>query len=167
MTPPKKKTPAAAKPVASVNLSSLWSIAGFKLRMLDLRLMRSLTERLGRIGLTPASATVLLVLESNPGMPLGRLADTLIVQRPNMTKLVKRLEGRKLIGRNASDGGDRRRISLALTPTGKRHAMKVRAILVEHDASVLSALTQAERTQFMQMIGRMFESLDNGGKKRR
>ncbi len=165
MTPPKKKPPAAAKPATSVNLSSLWNIAGFKLRMLDLRLMRSVSERLGRIGLTPASATVLLVLESNPGMPLGRLADTLIVQRPNMTKLVKRLEGRKLIGRNASDG-DRRRISLALTPTGKRHAVKVRAILVEHDASVLSALTPAERTQFMQMIGRMFESLENGGKKR-
>jgi DNA-binding MarR family transcriptional regulator len=166
MTPPKKKPPAATKPVASVNLSSLWNIAGFKLRMLDLRLMRSVSERLGRIGLTPASATVLLVLESNPGMPLGRLADTLIVQRPNMTKLVKRMEARKLIGRNASDG-DRRRISLGLTATGKRHATKVRAILVEHDASVLSALTPAERTQFMQMIGRMFESLENGGKKRR
>jgi DNA-binding MarR family transcriptional regulator len=166
MTPAKKKLSAAAKPAASVNLSSLWNIAGFNLRMLELRLMRSLTERLGRIGLTPASATVLLVLESNPGMPLGRLADTLIVQRPNMTKLVKRLEARKLIGRNASDG-DRRRISLGLTPTGKRHATKVRAILVEHDASVLSALSPAERTQFMQMIGRMFESLENGGKKRR
>ncbi len=103
--------------------------------------MRSVSERLGRIGSTPASATVLLVLESNPGMPLGRLADTPIVQRPNMTKLVKRLEGRMLIVCNASDG-DRRRISLALTPTGKRHATKVRAILVEHDASVSPALTR-------------------------
>jgi DNA-binding MarR family transcriptional regulator len=162
----KKKPSISAKPAAPVDLSSLSTIAGFRLRMLDLRLMRSVSERLGRIGLTPASATTLLVLESNPGMPLGKLADTLIIQRPNMTKLVKRLESRKLIGRNAADG-DRRRIALALTPTGKRHALKIRAILMEHDASVLSALTPAERSQFMQMIGRMLEGLENGGTKRR
>jgi DNA-binding MarR family transcriptional regulator len=166
MTARKKKPPAPAKPAAPVDLSSLWTIAGFRLRMLDLRLMRSVSERLSRIGLTPASATTLLVLDSNPGMPLGKLADTLIIQRPNMTKLVKRLESRKLIGRNAADG-DRRRISLALTPTGKRHATKIRGILMEHDASVLSALTPAERGQFMQMIGRMLEALQNGGRKRR
>ena len=53
-----------------------------------------------------------------------------------------------------------------LTPTGKRQATKVRAILVEHDASVLAALSPSERTQFMHMIGRMFESLENGGRKR-
>lgn len=165
MTARKKKPPAAAKQ-AAVDLSSLWTIAGFKLRMLDLRSMRTVSERLSRIGLTPASATTLLVLESNPGMPLGRLADTLIIQRPNMTKLVKRLEGRKLIGRNEAFG-DRRRISLALTSTGKRHAQKIRAVLMEHDASLLAALTPAERNHFMQMVGRMLESLDNGGRKKR
>ena len=75
-------------------------------------------DPLARIGLSPASATVLHVLESNPDLSLGRLADALLVQRPNMTKLVNRLVAKKLVRREVGDG-DRRQARLSLTGAGR------------------------------------------------
>ena len=157
--------PARREP-PKVDLSSLWGIAGFSLRMLDLRMMRSFGERLAKLGLTPAAATVVLVVEGNPGIPLGKLADALMVKRPNMTKLVKRLEARSLVRRRA-DSDDRRSISLELTGTGQRHAQKLRALQATQDAFVLGALTSAERTQLMKFVARILATLDSAEQKRR
>jgi DNA-binding MarR family transcriptional regulator len=149
----------ARREAPKVDLSSLWGIAGFSLRMLDLRMMRSFSERIAKLGLTPAAATVVLVVEGNPGIPLGKLADALLVKRPNMTKLVKRLEARALVRRRA-DTDDKRSISLELTGTGKRHAQKLRALQASQDAFVLGALTSAERSQLMQYVARIIATLD-------
>src|SRR5262249_8313488 len=140
--------------------------AGFSLRMLDLRMMRSFSERIAKLGLTPAAATVVLVVEGNPGIPLGKLADALLVKRPNMTKLVKRLEARALVRRRAGTD-DKRSISLELTGTGKRHAQKLRALQATQDAFVLGALTSAERSQLMQYVARIIATLDFAERKAR
>lgn len=142
-------------------MSSLVGTAGFNLRMLDLRLMKSFSERIAETGLTPAAATVVLVVQSNPGIPLGKLADALLVKRPNMTKLVKRLEARALVRRRAATD-DKRSISLVLTAAGQRHARRIRALQIGHDAFVLSALTAAERGQFTKYVGRILRALEAG-----
>ena len=143
----------------SVDLSSLWKLAGFNLRMLDVRMMRTTTDALARIGLTPASATVLLVLDANPGLQHGKLADALLVQRPNMTKLVKRLEARRLVSRGASPG-DRRQIVLGLTSAGRRLAEQAFDIFNVHDAAMFAALKPAERRQFTRFVGRVLAGLE-------
>jgi DNA-binding MarR family transcriptional regulator len=142
-----------------VDLSSLWTIAGFNLRMLDLRMMKSYSERIAETGLTPAAATVVLVLESNPGISLGKLADALLVKRPNMTKLVKRLESRALIRRRAAPD-DKRSISVILTPAGQRQAKRLRVLQDVQDTFALAALSHAERFQLMMFIARILETLD-------
>lgn len=142
-----------------VDLSSLWTIAGFNLRMLDLRMMKSYSERIAETGLTPAAATVVLVLESNPGISLGKLADALLVKRPNMTKLVKRLESRALIRRRAASD-DKRSISVNSTPAGQRHAKRLRMLQDVQDTFALASLSHAERFQLMMFIARILETLD-------
>lgn len=141
-----------------VDMSSLWRVAGFNLRMLDLRMMKSFSEQIAETGLTPAAATVVLVVESNPGIPLGKLADALLVKRPNMTKLVKRLEARALVKRRI-DANDKRSISLVLTPAGQRQAARIRALQDKHDASILAALKPAERAQFAKYVTRILTTL--------
>jgi DNA-binding MarR family transcriptional regulator len=150
--------PSAERVARKVDMSSLWRVAGFKLRMLDLRLMKSFSERIAETGLTPAAATVVLVVESNPGIPLGKLADALLVKRPNMTKLVKRLEARALVKRR-NDATDKRSISLVLTPAGQRQAARIRAVQDKHDASILAALKPAERAEFTKYVSRILTAL--------
>ncbi len=144
-----------------VDLSPLWTMAGFNLRMLDVRMMRTVSEQLARIGLSPASVTVLLVLDSNPGLSLGRLADALLVQRPNMTKLVNRLVAKKLVRRDAALG-DKRQIALGLTEPGRKLAIKARGVLHDHDEASLAMLKPAERRQFLHLLARMLAGLESG-----
>ncbi len=150
----------ARKPV---DMSSLWTV-GFNLRMLDVRLMRTVSERLARIGLSPASVTVLLVLDSNPGLSLGKLADALLVQRPNMTKLVNRLVAKKLVRRDAALG-DKRRIALGLTEAGRKLAIKAKDVLHDHDEASLAMLKPAERKQFLHLAARMLAGLEGTDKR--
>jgi DNA-binding MarR family transcriptional regulator len=142
-----------------VDLSSLWTIAGFNLRMLDLRMMKSYSERIAETALTPAAATVVLVVDSNPGVSLGKLADALLIKRPNMTKLVKRLESSGLIRRRTALD-DKRSISVVLTATGQRQAKRLRALQDVQDTFALAALSHAERFQLMMFIARVLETLD-------
>lgn len=142
-----------------VDLSSLWTIAGFNLRMLDLRMMKSYSERIAETGLTPAAATVVLVVDGNPGVSLGKLADALLVKRPNMTKLVKRLESRGVIRRRAASA-DKRSISVILTAAGQRQAKRLRMLQDMQDSFALAALSHAERFQLMMLIARILETLD-------
>jgi DNA-binding MarR family transcriptional regulator len=155
----RRKSPRPNGSARNVDMSSLWSMTGFNLRMLDLRILRSFSERIVETGLTPAAATVLLVIDSNPGIPLGKLADALLVKRPNMTKLVKRLEGRALVRRRA-DENDKRSISLVLTPSGQRQAKRLRALQAKADGDALAALKPAERTQFVTFVTRIRLALE-------
>lgn len=154
-----------ARAERNVDMSSIDSGAGFNLRMLDLRVMKSFSERIAETGLTPAAATVVLVVEGNPGIPLGKLADALLVKRPNMTKLVKRLEARALVRRRAATE-DRRSIALMLTPAGQRQAQRLRALTAANDAFVLSILSSSERAQLMKLVGRILRALDPTEKRR-
>ena len=146
-----------------VDLSSFVTMAGFNLRMLDVRMMRTVSEQLARIGLSPASATVLQVLDSNPDLSLGRLADALLVQRPNMTKLVNRLVAKRLVRRDAALG-DRRQVALGLTEAGRKLAVKARGVLRDHDEASLAILKPAERRQFLHFVTRMLAGLESQDK---
>jgi DNA-binding MarR family transcriptional regulator len=142
-----------------VDLSSLWTLAGFNLRMLDVRMMRAVSEKLAQNGLSPASVTVLLVLNDNPDLSLGRLADALLVQRPNMTKLINRLVAKKLVRRDAALG-DRRQVALGLTDAGRKLVAKARDVLSGHDEASLAVFKPAERKQFLHLVARMLAGLE-------
>ena len=142
-----------------VDLSWLGTVAGFSLRMLDLRMMKSYSERIAETGLTPAAATVVLVVDRNPGVSLGKLADALLIKRPNMTKLIKRLEIRGLIQRRAARD-DKRSISVVLSAAGQRQAKRLRVLQDVQDNFALAALSHSERFQLMMLISRILETLD-------
>ena len=147
-------------------MSALRGIAGFNLRVLDLRMMKSFSEQLAGSDLTPAAAAVLLVVESNRGIPLGKLADALMVRHPNMTKLVKRLGAHSLVRRSTA-ADDKRSVSLELTRGGRQQAKKLRALQAKHDAFALAGLTSAERSQLMKFVARILAALDSAERKSR
>ncbi len=155
----KSNKPARERVARDVDMSGLSRMSGFNVRMLDLRIMKSFSERIAETGLTPAAATVVLVVESNPGIALGKLADALLVKRPNMTKLVKRLESRSLVQRRG-DTNDKRSISLVLTAGGHRLAKKLRTLQAQADAFAMAALKPAERAQFVDFVQRIRRALE-------
>ncbi len=89
-------------------------------------------------------------------LPAGRLASKLGISPTSLTRLLDRLESRKLVERSRDDL-DRRRISIALLPDGRRllDAVSVLEGTAIHRAA--EDLTKEERRQILASLGRLVE----------
>ena len=143
----------------ALNISGLTDNLGFRIHILDLRMMKTLSERCAVHGLTPGAASVLMIIKQNPGVRHGELADALLIQRPNMTKLMKRLEAQGLIKRLPAQK-DRRHVALGLTAKGQKAVAAARAEFTAHDVIVQQFFSQPERSAMSDLVQRMHEALD-------
>ena len=145
---------------SAVDLSTLsWTI-GFNIRLLDLRLMKLFGERLAAFNLTPAEMTVIQVINANPGVRHGDIAETLLIHPPNMTKLLKRLEAQGFLRRHTSDD-DRRHVVLSLPAKGRRVASRIQEAVFDHEALVLASLEPADREILIGLVRRALAGANN------
>lgn len=143
----------------AVDIATIGPNFGLAVRLLDLRMMKRAGEAFSRLGLTPAAATALLVIQANPGVRHGELADALFVQRPNMTKLLKQMVDEGLLRRGGSDG-DRRHVMFSLTPAGKRLATRVETAMRSLDDLMFAGFTDAERAGLQEAIEKLTRAAD-------
>ena len=113
---------------------------------------RILSEALAPVGITPAQAEVLAIVDECGAPSLQEVGDRLVCETGRPSRLVDATVRAGWLHR-APDGTDRRRITLTLTPEGRRALRRARRIeqeLHDHIAAVLSpgeidALTTALR----------------------
>lgn len=112
-------TSAVIRKTASTAASSRGAAAFLKLMLVFRRVQgfsQSVTEKEGISG---AQLSALRQLETNPGLRVSDLAQTLSVRHSSASNLLDKLEEKKLIVRTR-DKDDRRVVHLNLTATGKR-----------------------------------------------
>lgn len=107
-------------------------------------------------GLSPSAFNVLMALANTPGHTLEPrdLSDRLLVSRPSITGLLDTLQDKRLITRRPHDR-DRRRVLVALTPTGQA---LLEACLPGHYAQLeelLGALTDDDRATLVTLLRRV------------
>ena len=87
------------------------------------RLFKAIQEYSKRIfkktGLSGPQVWALTILEAEPGLSQGELAERLYAHRSTVSGIVERLQERGVIDR-VTDPDDRRGIRLSLTPLGRR-----------------------------------------------
>lgn len=111
-----------------------------------------LESALGQVGLSLAKFGVLAKLaEAGEPLALGCLADRCSCVRSNMTQLVDRLEGDKLVER-VDDPNDRRSIKAALTPEGRSRYEDGVRLLDETEREVFARLADPERTTLARLL---------------
>ncbi|MGK7872106.1 MAG: MarR family winged helix-turn-helix transcriptional regulator [Xenococcaceae cyanobacterium] len=85
---------------------------------------RRLTEAFQSLGITPAQAEVLLILQQTEPLSLGELGDFLIAEGGHPSRLVDRLFQAGYVQRQSALD-DRRRLEISLTEQGKAMAQQV------------------------------------------
>lgn len=124
-------------------------LPGYALRRVSAAFMARLAERLSRLDLRPADATVLLVIGANPGVTQSEIGRLLAIASANMAPLAARLADRDLIVREAVDG---RSQGLTLSEAGRRIAQKARSIVDDLEADLLERIPVAERAPFLKVL---------------
>ena len=90
-------------------------------------------------------------LNRHPGASLSDVAEHIGLTLPTMSKLVDGLVARRLATRE-THAGDRRRVTLALTPRGHATWQAARESTQAYLAKLLTALAEGERTAVVQAM---------------
>src|SRR5215472_17340930 len=113
-------------------------------------------ERLRPIGLSPAHAGILRILDASPAITQQALAGALGSPPSRLVALLDELEATGLVERQANDT-DRRRYALCLTAKGKSLLHTIGSLAREHQDTLLAALSQDERQQLTALLLRIAE----------
>lgn len=133
-------------------------LPGYALRRVSVAFMSRLAARLARLDLRPAEATVLLVIQENPGVKQSEIGRLLGVVSANMAPLVARLADRDLIIRQAVDG---RSQGLTLSEAGRRIAQKARGVMDDLEADLLSHIPKADCAAFVRVLHTLANQKDD------
>jgi DNA-binding MarR family transcriptional regulator len=135
-------------------------IAG-ELRQAVLRLARNLRRETDALGVTSHQATLLALVDAQPGLSLRQLAHAEGISAPSLSGHVDRLETAGLLRRVRSED-DRRRVGLELTPEGRAILRRVRARRTTWRADRLAHLTPEARERIEQALPALHKMLEPG-----
>ena len=129
---------------------------------------RSMTARyrvaLEDFGLTYPQYLVMVLLEEEPSVPVGRIGERLSLESSTLSPLLKRLETMGLISRTR-DRSDERLVIIGLTPAGRR--LQQRAASVTLEVCRASGLTLAEQTALVGELHTLDEQLKDSTREAR
>ena len=113
-------------------------------------------ERVEKIGLTPAHAGILRLVQGSEGLSQQTLGRELRVLPSRLVVLIDDLEARGLIERR-DHPTDRRSYALYLTDKGRDTLQAIGRIAREHQESLCAALNDDERAQLAALLQRIAE----------
>lgn len=115
---------------------------------------RVVSNKISEYGLTAAQFGVLEALLHLGPLPLGELADKLLVTGGNVTYVMDRLEERGLVERCRSDE-DRRVVTAVLTPAGRDLVQGVFPSHAAFIAELMSPLSSDEQDEAHELLKRL------------
>jgi DNA-binding MarR family transcriptional regulator len=130
-------------------IDPLRNFPGYSLRRASLTEIGELAHRLARLRLRPTEASVLVVIDANPGITQSEVGRVLEIALPNMTTLTARLINRDLIVRERVDG---RSQGLSLSSVGRQLTKKAQQAMTEHEASLLAKIPPAYHKAFLMAL---------------
>lgn len=121
-------------------------------------------QRLSAVGVDPREVVVLRMVAAEPGRTQRSLGPALQVPASRIVAVIDGLEDRGLLERRARPG-DRRANALHLTAQGHELLGTVMQLSSEHEASVVEALSAAERAALERTLVKLAEhaGLSEGG----
>jgi DNA-binding MarR family transcriptional regulator len=131
--------------------------AGFLLVQLGTHAHRRFAERLAEVDLHPRHFGMLSHLAASEGQSQQALSIALGIHRSAVVALVDDLERRGLAERRRHPE-DRRAHTLYLTPSGRAVLADLERIAEEHEAELLGAVDESERSQLISLLQRVARS---------
>ncbi|GAB4511888.1 MAG: MarR family winged helix-turn-helix transcriptional regulator [Roseibium sp.] len=148
----------------ALSFGRLEQAAGFVLRIAQLTAFERFFEIFPEEDLRISEYSVLVGIAGNPGVRQGVLADWLKIKWSNMTKLVRTLEERGLVGRRVPKT-DRRSVELYVTEEGYRLIDKYADVMDTSDRRAFDVLSDREHAQLLGLLRKVagWPPSDGGG----
>lgn len=134
-----------------VDYGLLPELAGVSVKLVWVYAHGLLTREINDPGITPLRYSLLEVVGQNPGLQQVQLAEALALTRPGTSVALDFWEDRGCIERRKL-ATDRRSFGIFATSLGMRELERLRAVVRQADAALMSSLTEDEASQFRQLL---------------
>lgn len=131
---------------------------GFNLFVTHTRLKAGLARAMRPFDITPEQFAILSLLQEHDGLQQREIADLLVKDRPNITRILERMQKKQLIERK-TDTADRRAMRVHLTKTGNKIYPKLEQIAIEFRTKAYRNLDRADQQRFKDILLRISENL--------
>ena len=150
--PPNRKTERTRRRRANaIGLGVLNGHLGYFVRRLQVWVFQDFVRTLAPLRIRPAQYSVLVVIETNPGLSQADIAEQLGIERARLVRLLDRLEKRGFTRRLPSLK-DRRSHALYLTREGQRSLRRIKALAAQHEAQLAEQLGADKRKLLLEML---------------
>jgi DNA-binding MarR family transcriptional regulator len=144
-------------PERTIDLGALNRHLGYFIRRAQVWVFQDIIRSLKTLDISPAQYSVLLVIDTNPGLSQAELSRTLGIQRARMVRVLHRLDRRGLTRRlQSSDDG--RTNALRLTPKGQETLRRAQFLAEQHEAR-LSDRLGADSYKTMRNVLQNFQAM--------
>jgi DNA-binding MarR family transcriptional regulator len=130
------------------------NLIGYNIRRAQIALWRDLTRTVGHREIRPAVFSLLILVESNPGIAQIELAEQLDIDEAAIVGLIHRLQRNDWVVRRRSQE-DRRRQGIFLTSRGQDFLNKFRGQMLEHERRFTRLFTREELAQLFAYLRRI------------
>ncbi len=138
---------------------TLRQIMNYQLRRSSVQAMMLVQQALAEIDLRRVTYAALSVVVDNPGIRQGHLADVLGIDRPNIVKIIDKLEEAGFLNRE-HNAKDRRVYELRATALGQQHAENGAELLVKIDAILLDGVSDSD----LNMLNKTLTTIENNAR---
>lgn len=139
----------------------IYEMPGHLIRRLNQTSVSIFMEETAKKGfdLTPVQYAALNAIEASPGLDQATLASHIAYDRVTIGGVVDRLVQKELVRREINPN-DRRARTLYLTDKGAETLRQIRPVVRESQSVLLSGLTDAEREQFVTLLQKACEAVN-------
>lgn len=142
--------------MSNLCLGQLAESTGFLLHLAQISDHERFAGYFSDSGITPGTFSILTLIDKNPGVPQGLIADALKIKPARMTKAIKRLVDRGLVSREIPDS-NRRIVKLSLTALGLRYLESYTPLVEQFIKHDMSGLTNDEKEQLNGLLRKMIK----------
>ncbi|MCO5731840.1 MarR family winged helix-turn-helix transcriptional regulator [Rhizobium sp. SSA_523] len=114
-------------------------------------LRTSLSRNLAEAGLYAGQDGVILLLEAEPGLTPGQLAQRLGVKAPTMTRTIGRMEAQGFLERR-SDGTDARLTKIHLSETGRQSVDRIHQAVATCSQQAIEGFSDKELRSIIKLL---------------
>jgi MarR family transcriptional regulator, lower aerobic nicotinate degradation pathway regulator len=141
-----------------LDLGFLSDLLGYRIRLAQIAAYKDFEAVTKGFGQAPRYFGLLCLIEANPGLPQGRLAEAVHLVRSSLVPIIDKLEAEGVVERRSALG-DRRLKAVWMTAKGKKLMTRLRPLVAAHESRLTQGISAADKGLMLRLLQRAVTNL--------
>lgn len=154
MKPTPDEAELSGQSTSALAMGFLDDLLGYRIRLAQIAAFKDFEATTKGFGQAPRYFGLLCLIEANPGLPQGKLAEAVHLVRSSLVPIIDKLESEGLVERRSSNV-DRRLKAVWLTAKGGKVLGRLRPLVLAHEGRLTKGFSGEEKALLVDLLGQI------------